>query len=112
MRYRFSDTQPGRVRRELDAVDELDAGPRILREQQVAVQVDVVEEAGDLGARRDGQARLVHAAEHQAEAERAAGMGNPHRLADPPRLAELDRQPVRPLGADRDVAEGVAGIRY
>src|SRR6266550_4762660 len=53
MTYRFSDTQPGRVRRKLHAVDELDAGPRILGQEQVAVKVDMVEEARDLGAGRD-----------------------------------------------------------
>src|ERR671930_1501408 len=99
MRYRFSDTQPGRVGRKLDAVDELDPRPRILREQQVAVEVDVVEQARDLGACRDCQARLVHAAEHHPEAEPAARMDDPDRLADAARLRELDRQTVGPLDA-------------
>src|SRR5207247_1446735 len=108
MRYRFSDTQPGRVRRKLDAVDELDAGPRVLREQQVAVQVDMVEEARDLRARGDGEARLVHAAEHETEPERAAGVRDPHRLADSSGLRELDRKPMRPLRAGGDVGERVA----
>src|SRR4051812_3729236 len=108
MRYRFSDTQAGRVWRKLDAVDELDAGPGVLREQQVAVEVDVVEEARDLGARRDGQARLVHAAEHQPEPERAAGVRDPHGLPDSARLRELDREPVRALGAGGHVAEHMA----
>src|SRR2546430_14279152 len=108
MRYRFSDTQAGRVWRKLHAIDELDAGPRVLREQQVAVEVDVVEEARDLRAGRDRKARLVHAAEHQAEPERAARVGDPHPFADSTRLRELDREPVRALGAGGHVAERVA----
>ena len=44
-----------------------------MAEQQVAVEVDVVAQARDLRARRDREARLVHAAEHHPEPERAAG---------------------------------------
>ena len=42
------------LRRNLDAVDELDALPRILGEQHVAVEIDVVAEAGD----RTGRAAI------------------------------------------------------
>ena len=58
----------------------------------------MVEEARDLRARGDGEAGLVHAAEHQAEPKRAAGVRDPDRLPNPARLRELDRQPMRPLG--------------
>src|SRR5947208_1920312 len=107
MRYRFSDTQPGRFGRKLHAVDELDAGPRIFGKEQVAVQVDVVEEARDLRAGRDGEARFVHAAQHHPEPERAARVDDPHCLADAAGFGELDRQPVCALGAGRDVFEHV-----
>ena len=43
-----------------------------------------------------------------AQAERAAGVRDPHRLADPAGLGELDRQPVRALGAGGHVRERVA----
>ena len=42
---------------ELDAVDERDAGPRVVGEQEVAVEVDVVAEAGRPGSRRLCRAR-------------------------------------------------------
>src|SRR6266540_3791090 len=97
MRYRFSDTQPGRVWGKLDAVDELHTGPRVLGQEQVAVEVDVVEEARDLRAGGHRETGFVHAAEHQAEPERAAGVRDPHRLADAAGLREFQGQPVRPL---------------
>ena len=99
---------PGRVGGKLDAVRELDAGPRIVGEQQVAVEVDVVAEARDLRAGGDPEAGLDHAAEHHPEPERAGGVRHPHRLADPARLRELEVDPVRALGAGRDVGERVA----
>src|SRR5215211_7537395 len=108
MRYRFADTQAGVVGGKLYAVHELYAGPRVLRQEQVPVEVDVVEEARHLRARRNRQARLVHAAEHEPQPERATGMGEPNGLTDPARLGELDRQPVRPLGAGGHVGERVA----
>ena len=67
------------------------------REQDVAVQVDVVEEARDLRARGDPEARLDHAAEHAAEPERAGSVHHPNGLTDPARLRELDVDPVRAL---------------
>src|SRR5919204_367551 len=107
-RYRFSDTEAGGGWRELDAVDELDAGPRILGEQEVAVQVDVIAEARNLAAGGDAEAGLDHAAQHHAEAERPRGVCHPHGLADPTRLRELDVDAVRALGARGDVRERVA----
>src|SRR6266542_6579776 len=107
MRYRFSDTQPGRVWGKLDAVDELHTGPRVLGQEQVAVEVDVVEEARDLRAGGHRETGFVHAAEHQAEPERAAGVRDPHRLADAAGLREFQGQPVRPLRAGGDVGERV-----
>src|SRR4051794_38718267 len=53
-----------RVRRQLDARDELDAGPRVVAEQEVSVEIDVVDEARDVGRRRDPEAGLDHATEH------------------------------------------------
>src|SRR5881394_1694984 len=87
---RGRDTEPGPVRGQLDAVDEVDARPRIVREQQVAVEVDVVHEARDVRARCDPEPRLDHAAEHHPEIERARGVNHAYRLADPARLRQLD----------------------
>src|SRR5215210_8126386 len=101
------DTEPRSVGWPLNAVDELHAGPRVVREQQVPVEVDVVAEARDLCAGGDSEPRLDHAAEHHAEPERASRVRHPDRLPDPARLRELDRDPVRALGARGDVAERV-----
>ena len=83
-RYRFSrrDTESGSIGRELDAVAELDARPRVFEQEQVAVEVDEVAEARDLGAGGDAESGLGHAAEHDAEAEPASGVRHPHGLAD------------------------------
>src|SRR5581483_12118889 len=70
------DAEARTIRRELHAVHELDARPRVFADQQVSVQVDVVEERGDVGSRGDCEAGLDHATEHQAEAERARGRGH------------------------------------
>ena len=53
-------------------------------EQQVAVEVDVVHQRRDLRAGRDRESRLHHAAEHDAELERARRMRHAHGPADPP----------------------------
>jgi len=79
-------------------------------QQQVAVEVDVVAETCDLRGRRDAQPGLEHAAEHDAEVERAGGVGHLDRLADAAGLRQLDRDPVRSLGAGRDV-ERVRAVR-
>ena len=63
--------RPGPFGGELDTVGELDPGPRVVGEQQVPVEVDVVAEARDVRAGGDPEARLDHAAEHDAEPERA-----------------------------------------
>ena len=68
----------------------------------------MVAEARDLRAGGDAEPGLDHAAEHHAEPERARRVRHPHRLADPARLRELDLDPVRALGAGRDVGERVA----
>ena len=105
---RGADAQTRLLGRQLDAVDELDPRPRILREEQVAVEVDVVAEARDLRGGGDAETGLDHAAEHDAEAERAGRVRHPHRFADAAGLRELDVDPVRALGAGRDVVERVA----
>src|SRR5438552_19074111 len=97
------DTEPRLVRCELDAVHERDARPRVVREQEVAVEVDVVEEGRDLRAGRDAEPRLDHAAEHAAEPERARGVHPSYRLADPRGLRELAVGPVGALRAPCDV---------
>src|SRR5437763_6019885 len=91
-------SQAGPRRRSLDAVDEIDAWPRIVGEQEIAVEVDVVHQACDLRAGGDPQARLDHAAEHQPEVERACGVRHPHRFADAAGLRELDVDAVRAVG--------------
>src|SRR5204862_3588864 len=85
-RERTGHAQTWRFGRELDAVGELDAGPRVFREEQVAVEVDVVAEARDLAAGRDAEPGLDHAPEHHAEAERPGRVRPPNRPADPPRI--------------------------
>src|SRR2546423_5563636 len=96
------------VRRALHAVDELDAGPRVLGEQQVAVEVDVIHQARDVRAGCDAETGLDHAAEHHAEPERTSGVGHAHRLADAARLCKLDVDAVRAFRARADVGERVA----
>src|SRR5712692_1852875 len=107
-RYLVFDTEPWCVRGKLNAVHELDAGPRILGQQQVAVEVDVLAEARHRHAGCDPEARLDHAAEHHAETERTRRVGHADALADPARLRQLDIDPVRALGALRDVRQRVA----
>src|SRR5215203_2224484 len=88
IRYRILHPEPGLLRRNLHAVYELDSRPRIFREQEVPVEIDVVEQRGDLRTRGNSQARLDHAPEHRAEAERARGVHHPHRLPNAARLRE------------------------
>src|SRR5438876_11293387 len=107
-RYLMCDTEPWCVRGKLNAVHELDAGPWVLGEEQVAVEVDVIAEACHRGARGDPEARLDHAAEHHAEPERARGMRHADALPHPAGLCELDVDPVRALCARSDVRERVA----
>ena len=92
----------------LDAVDEPHARPRIVRDEDVAVEVDVVEQRRDVRAGSDAETGLDHAAEHAAEAERARGMRHAHSLANAARLRELDVDPVRAVGARGDVRKRVA----
>src|SRR5580765_4716177 len=107
-RYFVSDTESRGRRRKLDAVDERDARPRVVGEEQVAVEVDVVAERREVRAGGDAESRLDHAAEHHAESERARGVRHSDRLADPTRLVQLDVDPVRALGALGDVGKRVA----
>src|SRR5712691_7013006 len=107
-RYLVSDTEPWCVRGKLDAVDEVNAGPRVLGEEQVAVEIDVVAEARHRRARGDPETRLDHAPEHHAEPERARCVRHPHALADPAGLRQLDVDPVRAFRARRDVGQRVA----
>src|SRR5919202_5727150 len=105
---RCFDTKPGLLTRELYAVGELDARPRVLAQEEVAVEVDVVHQARDVRAGGDAEARLDHAAEHHTEAERAGGMHHADRFADAARLCELDVDAVCALRAGGDVGERVA----
>src|SRR5260370_25043965 len=95
IRYFFSDTEPRLVGRPLDSVTERQARPRILREQEVAVEVDVVAQARDLRGRSDSEPRLDHAAEHDTEVERARSVRDPNGLTDATGLRELDVDTVR-----------------
>src|SRR3954470_13829040 len=91
--------EAGAVCGELDTVHESNARRRILGEQEVAVEVDVVAEARDRRTRSDPEAGLDHAPEHHAEAQGPRGGGDLHRLADPAGLRELDVHAVRALRA-------------
>ena len=99
---RLARREPGRRRRTRRP------GHGSSREQEVAVEVDVVAERRDGAAGGDAEARLDHAAEHHAEPERARRVRHPHRLADAARLRELDVDAVRDLRARGDVGERVA----
>ena len=102
------DTESRLVGGKLHAVDEGDARPRVVRDEDVAVEVDVVEERRDVRAGGDAEAGLDHAAEHAAEPERARRVHHAHRLAHAARLRELHVDAVRALGARGDVGERVA----
>jgi hypothetical protein len=67
----------------LNAVHELDPFPRVVRKEEVAVEIDVIAQARDLASRGDPKTRFDHAAEHDAEAERACSVGHPDGLPDP-----------------------------
>src|SRR5579884_2024707 len=97
-------TEPRLVGGNLHAADEPHARPRVVREEDVPVEVDVVEEARDVRARGDAEAGPDHA----PEPERTRRVHHPHRLADAAGLRELDVHPVRELGARGDVGERVA----
>ena len=72
----------GRVRRRARCARPRSRGRGVGRlDQQVAVEVDVVHERRELGRRRDAELRLDHAAEHDAQAERARRVHH----AQPPR---------------------------
>src|ERR1044072_5877033 len=81
-RYFLSDTEPRRGRRKLDAVDERDARPRVVGDEDVAVEVDVVAEGREVRAGGAAESGLDHAAEHHAESESARGVRHAHGLAD------------------------------
>ena len=100
--------RPGLGVGNLDAVAKLDARPGIVRQEEVAVEIDVVAQRRDAAAGGDRQARLDHAAEHDAEPERARSVHHPDRFPDPARLGELDVDAVRDLRAARHVVEPVA----
>ena len=68
----------------------------------------MVTQRRDGAAGRDPEPGLDHAAEHDAEPERARGVRHPDRLADAARLRQLDVDPVRDLSARSDAVEPVA----
>src|ERR1051326_7513596 len=107
-RYRVLDTESWSVGRKLNTILELDTRPRIVGQQQVAVEIDVIAERRDVRARGDPETRLDHAAEHHTEAQGAGRVRHPNRLANAPGLGELDVHAVRALRAGRDGVERVA----
>jgi hypothetical protein len=66
----------------LNAVHELDPFPRVVGKEEVAVEIDVIAQTRDLAGRGNSEARLDHAAEHDAEAERARRVSHPDGLPD------------------------------
>ena len=76
-----------------------------MRDQEVAVEVDVVAEARHLCRGGDAETGLDHAAEHHPEPERARRVRHSHRLADAAGLRQLDVDAVRAVGAARDVGQ-------
>src|SRR5262249_8501829 len=99
---RAPDTEARFGRGELDAALEADTRPRIVREQEVPVEIDVIEEARDVRAGSDSEAGLDHAAEHDPEPECPRRVNHPDGLAHPARLRQLDVDAVRALGACGD----------
>src|SRR4051812_2348688 len=95
-------------RGELDAVDELHARPRVVAQEEVAVEIDVVAQARDLRSGGDREPRLVHAAEHDAETERAGHVRDADRLADPARFRELDVHAVSAVRAGWNIRGDMA----
>ena len=78
--------RPGRSLGSTRAVVEAEPLERVVGVQQVAVEVDDVDQRRQLRGRRDAELRLVHAAEHHRQAERAGGVDHAVRLADAARL--------------------------
>src|SRR5262245_64674571 len=103
-------SEAGLLRWKLDTVDELDARPRIVCEEEVAVEVDVVAEARHLHGGRDPETRLDHAAEHHSQAERPCRIRHADSLAQPAALGELEVDAVCSLGCGTDVTERVDGL--
>src|SRR3954451_2692682 len=87
---RGCDAKTGSSRRELHAVRERDTGPRVVGEQEVAVEVDVIHQRRDVCAGGDAEPRFDHAAEHDAEPECTRGRDHAHGFANTARLCELD----------------------
>src|SRR5262245_10100091 len=108
MRRSDMDAQAGAVGRLLDAVDEADAGARVVTEQQVAVEIDVVAERSDATAGSDAEPGFDHAPDHHLEPQRPGGVRHPDRLADASRLGELDVDAVGDAGTPVDVGKRVA----
>src|SRR5579871_2185990 len=104
---RGADAKTDLLGRLLYPANERDARPWIVREEKVPVEVDVIDEARDVGRGSDPESRLDHAAEHDAKAERARGVHHAHRLANTAGLRELDRDSVAALGTRGDVGEGM-----
>src|SRR4051794_21118360 len=82
------------------AVAQAEPGERRGRDQQVAVEIDVVGERAELRGGGDAELGLDHAAEHHPQPECARRVDHPQRLVDPAALGELDHDPVR-VGRDR-----------
>ena len=93
---------------DLDAVDELHAGPRVLAQEEVPVEVDVVAERRDAAAGRDPEARLEHAAEHHAQPSARAAWAMRIASRIPPDFASLMLMPCAISAHRRDVGERVA----
>ena len=68
----------------------------------------MIHERRNVRAGGDPEPGFDHAAEHDAEAERARSRNHAHRFADPTRLRQLDVDPVCALRAGCDVGERVA----
>ena len=74
--------EAGLLGRNLNAVEEANALPGVLGEEEVAIQVDVVAEARHLARSRDPEPGLEHATEHDAEPEPAGRVHHTDGLPD------------------------------
>src|ERR687890_2308371 len=66
----------------------------VVRKEHRAVEVHEVDEAGDLGRRRDTERGLDHATEHDEHPVGAGGVDHLQRAPDPTALGELDVDPA------------------
>ena len=105
-----STPRPGTLREHDAPVLEAEALRRIVRDEQVPVEIDEVAERRELPGGGDAERALDHAAEHHDEPERPRGVHHAHGFADAARLGQLEVDAVGIAGHVGDVAQRVAAL--